>query len=224
ERAGRYGHEIYLGTDPTKRLFANVDQITEVLFDGFNEQGNATFTARVLPQFDIDLLPNWQSTYGEPRYVLGARRPGEYLFGKLDAKSVGVTLRSTYTFAPRLTLQAYAQLFLATGHYSHFGAFESTPTGVRPNIHVGDLTAVSSGELPVSPNPDFQEAALNVNVVLRWEYLLGSTLYVVYTRSQSPTTSSLDVGAPAPSLDLGAVGRAPASDAFLVKVSYWWGG
>jgi hypothetical protein len=48
------------------------------------------------------------------------------------------------------------------------------------------------GALP--NNPDFQEGVLNVNVVLRWEYRLGSTLFL-----------------------------APASDVFLVKLSYWWG-
>ena len=63
--------------------------------------------------------------------------------------------------------------------------------------------------------------ALNVNVVLRWEYLLGSTLFVVYTRSQVPR-STLSEGQTG-QLDIAALHRGPASDAFLVKLSYWWG-
>ena len=68
---------------------------------------------------------------------------------------------------------------------------------------------------------DFEQGVLNVNLVLRWEYMLGSTLYLVYTRAQVPTTvlDPNDVGV----LNLGAVGRAPASDAVLAKVSFWWG-
>ena len=60
-----------------------------------------------------------------------------------------------------------------------------------------------------------------MNVVLRWEYMLGSTLYLVYTRSQIPTTvlSNGDVG----TLNLGAVGKAPASDVILAKLSFWFG-
>jgi hypothetical protein len=62
---------------------------------------------------------------------------------------------------------------------------------------------------------------LNINLVLRWEYSLGSILYLVYTRSQVPTTmlGPTDVG----TLNLGAVGRAPTSDAILAKASFWWG-
>ena len=66
-----------------------------------------------------------------------------------------------------------------------------------------------------------RETALNINLVLRWEYMLGSTLFLVYTRSEVPTTvlGATDVA----SLNLGAVGRAPASDVVLAKVSFWWG-
>ena len=34
--------------------------------------------------------------------------------------------------------------------------------------------------------PDTESATLNVNLVLRWEYRLGSTLFLVYTRAQNP--------------------------------------
>ena len=52
--------------------------------------------------------------------------------------------------------------------------------------------------------------------------MLGSTLYLVYTRSQTPSTvlNNGDVGG----LNLSAVGQAPASDVILAKLSFWWGG
>jgi hypothetical protein len=86
----------------------------------------------------------------------------------------GFTLRTTYTFAPRLTLQGYAQLFLASGHYTDFTQYQSDPTGPRPAIR-SRPHAVQPG--PIPSNPDFEQGVLNVNVVLRWEYMLGSTLY-----------------------------------------------
>ena len=42
--------------------------------------------------------------------------------------------------------------------------------------------------------PDFQDAALNVNVVFRWEYRLGSTIYFVYSHSQIPTVPVPEMG------------------------------
>ena len=144
-----------------------------------------------------------------PRVHQGAVR-----LGKLDAKALGITVRTTYTFAPRLTLQAYAQLFLASGHYTDLTQFTTTPATPHPAIRVSDLTAYTGA---LAYNPDFEQGVLNVNVVLRWEYVLGSTLFLVYTRSQIPTTT-LDPSQ-AGGLNLGAVGKAPAADILLAKLT-----
>jgi hypothetical protein len=65
------------------------------------------------------------------------------------------------------------------------------------------------------------QAALNVNIVLRWEYRLGSTAYLVYTRAQTPVTT-VNVGAG--TLDLGRLSRSSsAADVIMLKLSYWWG-
>jgi len=218
ERRARIGGELDVETDPTQPVVGSVDQTMDVLRNALDTSGNGDASFKVLPQWDLDLLPTWQWSYGEPRFVTSGRLPGQYLFGKLDGRSVGLTVRTTYTFTPRLTLQAYAQLFLASGHYSDISQFQSNPSGPRPLVHVTSLMPYGGA---LGYNPDFEQGVLNVNVVLRWEYMLGSILYLVYTRAQVPTTvlGPTAVG----NLDLGAVGRAPTSDAALVKVSFWWG-
>jgi hypothetical protein len=218
ERRARVGAELEVDTDPTKPVVGFVHQNADVIPDALDTSGSGGASFKVLPQWDLDLLPTWQWSFGEPRFAANGGAPGQYLFGKLDGRSVGLTVRTTYTFTPRLTLQAYAQLFLASGHYSGISQFQSNPSGPRPLVYVSELTPYG-GTLP--QNPDFEQGVLNINVVLRWEYMLGSILYVVYTRAQVPTTvlGPTDVG----TLDLGAVGRAPTSDAALVKVSFWWG-
>jgi hypothetical protein len=218
ERRARVGAEVEVDTDPRKPVVGSVDQTVDIIPAALDTRGNAVASFKVLPQWDLDLLPTWQWSFGEPRFIANGRTTGQYLFGKLDGRSIGLTLRATYTFSPRLTLQGYAQLFLASGHYSDIAQFQSNPSGPRPLVYVTQLTPFG-GALP--QNPDFEQGILNINVVLRWEYVLGSILYLVYTRSQVPTTvlGPTNVG----TLDLGAVGRAPTSDAALVKVSFWWG-
>jgi len=63
---------------------------------------------------------------------------------------------------------------------------------------------------------------LNVNVVLRWEFRLGSTAFLVYTRAQTPALVPATGGAT--SLDLHPIvnGRA-AIDVILLKIAYWFG-
>jgi hypothetical protein len=69
-------------------------------------------------------------------------------------------------------------------------------------------------------NPDFIGGVLNLNVVFQWEYRLGSTAYLVYTRAQSPDVA-LGLGE-IPGLRFSTVGNAPAVDVILLKISYWW--
>jgi hypothetical protein len=214
ERAARVGAELELSTDPTKRVsLKGWSMVQKVADHAFIERGEASVLFRVLPQFDLEVAPTWLTTYGEQRYATTAAT-GEGVFGRLDAKSIGTVLRATYTFTPRLTLQAYGQLFLASGHYDDF---KSANLANHPALRLANLQPFT-GRLPA--NPDFQEGVLNTSVVLRWEYSLGSTLFLVYTRSQSPTVT-LQPGEEG-RLSFGSVRRAPAADAIMAKLTYWW--
>jgi hypothetical protein len=140
----------------------------------------------------------------------------EFVFAVQDPKVVSLTLRQTFVFAPKLTLQFYAQLFSAGSHYSHF-AVASARAGER--LDLDQLTPVNRPDSV--DDPDFHEAAFNLNVVLRWEYRLGSTLYLVYSRNQQvlgvppgqePTSGILPL----------RLGPGPAVDTFQVKWSYFF--
>ena len=67
-------------------------------------------------------------------------------------------------------------------------------------------------------DPDFNTKSLRGNVVLRWEYLRGSTLYVAWNMS---TTDDTRPGVFNFSRDFRDAFRAPGTHAVIVKVSYW---
>ena len=67
-------------------------------------------------------------------------------------------------------------------------------------------------------NPDFNRKSMCGNGVLRWEYLRGSTLFVVWNLAQSDRARPGDFHA---FRDIGSAFGADASHAFLVKFSYW---
>ena len=218
QRGGLFGYELELATDPTARVsYKMFSQTQWVSNHGFIESADAGLLLRALPQLDLEVLPTVVFTSGEPRYAGPGAASGQYVFGKLDAKAIGTVLRATYTFTPRLTLQTYGQLFLASGHYSDLTQIVADPAGPRPTVHVTDLQPFT-GSIPV--NPDFQQGLLNLNVVLRWEYMLGSALFLVYSRSQVPavTLQSGEEG----HLSFTSVRRAPAADVIFAKLSYFW--
>jgi Domain of unknown function (DUF5916)/Carbohydrate family 9 binding domain-like len=217
QRASRYGLELGLSSDPRRRVYFEFFTQTQIIANGLWFDGEGRLTLRLLPQLDLDLAPVATYTRGEPRYAGAGAQPGEYVFGRLEAADIGVTVRATWTFTPRLTLQVYAQLFLASKHYSDFSSVVAPPGAPRPLVRLTDLPGAGA---PPPVNPDLEEGVLNLNVVLRWEFLLGSTIYAVYTRSQVPN-AVLGEGQSA-MLDPNAVRRGPAADIFLLKLSYWW--
>jgi len=85
-----------------------------------------------------------------------------------------------------------------------------------------DLSSLTHEALPpTATDPDSVLATLNVNLVLRWEYRLGSTLFLVYTRAQNPALVPTPGGT---SFELRPIleGRA-SSDFVMAKLAYWWG-
>jgi hypothetical protein len=218
ERSGRIGGAFFIGTDPRTavrgEVFATANLgTTNGVYEVYAEAGVAF---KILPQFDLSLAPTALDTGGEHRYF--GTYGDSHLFGRLRARSLGLTLRSTYTFTPRLTLEAYAQGFLASGDYEDYLAFPEQSGGPGSKVHKEDLRPLSAA---APENPDYEVGTFNANVVLRWEFRAGSTLYVVYTHAQSDELIPLP-GEPA-GLSFGLVKPRVATDIFLVKLSYWWG-
>jgi hypothetical protein len=213
QRAGLWGVEAGLESDPRAVVSFKTFTQTQFLSNGFRFRGEGTLTLRPHSQVEIELLPEVLYTHGEPRFVERSSAPGRLVFGDLRAKSASFTLRATYTLVPTLSLQTYGQLFLASRHYSDFAE------GAGPVVRIDELVPI-----PVAPsaNPDTQDAALNVNAVVRWEYAPGSTIFLVYTRAQAPRVrlGAGEVG----DWSFAGLGRAPAADVVLLKASYWWSG
>ena len=67
-------------------------------------------------------------------------------------------------------------------------------------------------------NPDFNFKQFRSNVVLRWEYRLGSTLFVVWSqgRQHIDPMGEFNLGS-----DLGTLFDAPAENVFMIKLNYW---
>ena len=60
---------------------------------------------------------------------------------------------------------------------------------------------------------------MNVNVVLRWEYRPGSTLFFVWTQARRGEGTPGDA---AFWRNLGGVFDASSENAILMKLNYWW--
>ncbi len=175
---------------------------------------------------DANSVRNWfyggcVDAAGEP-CAPGEAGPRSYRFAELDSGSLSGTLRSTYTFSPRLSLQAYAQLFASRGSFGNRLVLDAD--SARPFLRRDELRADASftGDLDGDGRPDdaFQDTTLNVNVVLRWELRPGTTLLGVYTRAQQ---AAFDLDGAAPTLKLTGLSTGPTEEVLTFKLVYFIG-
>lgn len=212
ERPGRPGFILQGGTDRRRDVFVEAALSMQKYPTGGFVEGRLRGLVRAHPQLELELTPTVNHASGETRFAALGALPNEMIFGNLGASSFATTARVNFTITPRLALQTFAQVFLASGHYEDFRSFVSAGGG--PGSQNIRLDALAASAPPVQ-NPDFVDVSLNLNVVLRWEYSLGSVLYLVFNRSQTPA-SALVLDQPAV-LSFTQLGRAPAVDTLLLK-------
>jgi hypothetical protein len=184
------------------------------------------------PMFTHDHTPvQYVGTYSDDSATttFGKR----YVFGTLRQTEVSSGIRLNWTYSPKLSLQMYVQPLISAGRYTDFKevarprTFDFTVYG----RDAGTITRASDGTYTVRPitgdtthsftfsDPNFNFVSLRGNAVLRWEYLPGSTIYLVWTQTRSDNQNIGDFQfGPSVSRMVGA----RADNIFLVKLTYWW--
>ncbi len=161
------------------------------------------------------------------------------LLGTVDQTTLALTARLNYTFSPTLSLQFYAQPFISAGEYGNFRYVADpraeayadrvhTLTGseIQPVTdadgaitHVVDLDRDGTDDFEFR-DPSFNFKQLRSNLVLRWEYLPGSTLFVVWSQGR---TDYVNDGRLRFEQDVDRLLGAPGTNVLLIKASYWLG-
>ena len=115
------------------------------------------------------------------------------------------------------SLELYLQPFLTVGDYSNLREL------ARPDSY--DLQPYEDYDVR---NRDFSIGAVNMNLVYRWEYRPGSTIFFVWTHARSRADMRLLHGDPDDPLNsftnnfsTDPLFDNEAENTFLLKVSYW---
>ena len=187
---------------------------------GWSYSVSASLGARPSSATRISISPffsrnhaGWQFV-GDPQDEGGRRH---YVFGAMDQRTLGISARFNQTFSPTLSLQVYAQPFISDGAFADFREVADPRARDLDErfVAVRDERAGWSFD-----DPDFNYRAMNLNAVLRWEYRLGSTLFVAWSHSRDGSAED-PTGEFRPMHDFGRLARYPATNVLLIKVNYW---
>lgn len=153
-----------------------------------------------------------------------------YLMGHMDQKTYGVTMRLQVNVTPDISIQFYGSPFTSTAKFSDFkeAADTKSPTyDKRFHVFSGDELSFADGTYHIKregreasfKNPDFSFNEFRSNLVARWEYLPGSTLYFVWEHRMS-NQESRRIGGWGNNLD--RMFGLPATNTFMLKMNYWF--
>lgn len=192
----------------------------------------------------VSFGPSYTSSLSKLQYVRAVSDPTAVLFsgtryvmGDVDQRQLGLDTRFNLTFTPTMTLELYAQPFIASGHYSAFKEFRaprrsvvsvygrdqgSVQTTTDASGAVTKYTIDPDGAGPAAAftlnNPDFNFRSLRGSAVFRWEYRPGSALYFVWTQQRA---DQAPLGNFNFSRDRTALFSAHPDNVFLIKASWW---
>ena len=169
----------------------------------------------------------WRSNIEDAAWVgrAGEGPDRRWVVGRLDQTTTSLTLRVNHAFSPSMTLEGYAQPFISTGSYDRFrevvdggnGDYSAqfAPLGVQ-----GDRIPLPGSNQSVGL-PDFAFRQMNANLVLRWEYRPGSTLFLVWSqgRASFDRDGRFDLGR-----ETDALFDTPATNRLQAKMTWWFGG
>ena len=153
----------------------------------------------------------WLGNFENPGGGIGGT---SYVFAELDQRTWDLTLRSSVLFNRDQSLELYFQPYLTVGSYSNPREL-ATPDSYDLEPYAG---YDASGD-------DFSFGAVNLNMVYRWEYRPGSTLYLVWTHMRSDYDARGLHDDPddfANDFSVDPLVRKEGENRFMVKVSYWF--
>ena len=132
-----------------------------------------------------------------------------YVFGRLDNRTWKLTARLSYNFNRDMSLQFYAQPFITVGKYGEYIELAAPRTFTfKPYDYLGD-----------NDSADFNVKEMNINLVYRWEYAPGSTIFLVWNRGMY---DDMNEGRYDMSRNLADLADAPGNDIFMFKINKWF--
>jgi len=200
------------------------------------QQYSLNLSYRPTNALNISLNPSLGLTERNLQYVTkrSFESDNRYLFATIDQKTLMFSLRLNYSISPDFTIQYWGQPFISVGKYSEFkkitnpkadqytSRFHSFTDNEISYDETDNVYNVNEGpDLNYSiSNPDFNVKEFKSNLVVRWEYVPGSTIFLVWSQGRSGYDPTGEFNLNQDMRDLYDI---HPHNIFLIKLSYRFG-
>jgi len=234
---GRWNSWCFINSDSRKRFRFFIGTYHHYLDQNDSRMNGFEFGVTFRPNkaLSISVSPSYEFNLSELQYIATEDFDTEerYIFGKIDQETLAITIRLNLSLTPDLSIQFYGQPFVSAGKYSDFKritdsrarAYEDRFYSITDNEINYDLDEELynvdenlDGTMDYSfENPDFNFLQFRSNLVVRWEYIPGSTLYLVWSQGRTDYLSNGDFSFSEGVRDLFDI---HPHNVFLIKFSY----
>lgn len=208
---------------------------------GWEEGGMLSISLKPSSFLTLSTGPSLSRSRGNAQYVsttadaTAAHTYGSrYVFSDIDQFQVSMSTRISWILSPKMSLQVYMQPLISVGDYWDFKelARPGTFSFLRYGMETGNIAVDTNRNYTVDPDgdggapsfsfydPDFNFKSLRVNAIFRWEWRLGSTLYLVWTQNRQDFSNP---GRFSTGHDIAKVFSAPANNILMARIAYWLG-
>jgi hypothetical protein len=227
-----------VGTDSSRRVSFSADGRRMRAREGGSEgwQGHARLRLRPSNRVLLTADGNYTRASDDLQYVTTSQVEGSprWVLGRIDQEVWSVTFRANLTVTPELTVQYYGSPFLAAGKYgafkratdtlaaayqSRFHQYSGSEIAYHPEDDRYLVSESGGGATYAFANPDFSFRQFRSNLVVRWEYRPGSSLYAVWSQGRTDDAQAWDGTFQG---NWNALWRAQPDNVFIVKLSYWF--
>lgn len=228
---------LYLNTDERKKLSFELDGTNRIGAFHWLRQTDLTFTINYRPvkMIQVSFVPGYNYTNKELQYVSQFDSPfgKRYIFADIHQQILSMSVRLNLSLTPNMTLQYWGQPFIAAGKYSRYKYI----TNPCAESYYDRYHLLTSDEIQFDPgealwkvdedhdaltdysfgNPDFNVREYKSNLVFRWEYVPGCTLYLVWSQTRD---DSVENGVLKPADDFHDLFSVVPHNVWLIKLSY----
>jgi hypothetical protein len=193
----------YISSDTRKKFYGEFSTESFKGREGYsrNDNYNLDLTLQPVNAFNITVSSSFVRNINEMQYVAtsGTADNPRYVVGKIDQTVARVSVRMTYMITPNISVQYWGQPFGTSGRYTDFKTITdsraSSYTERFSHVHPAML-AQNGGSYEVDEDgngmmdytfgkPDFNFGQFRSNMVIRWEYIPGSTVFLVWTQERN---------------------------------------
>ncbi len=205
-----------VNTDPSKKFTGNIGYSYE--YRGYNSaviyQLEPGITYRPINNLKFGVTVNYINNHDNLQYVttLDVSPLNRYILGTINQTTLGLTFRVDLNLTPEFSIQYYGSPFISRGSYSQL-KYITDPKAKLFENRFDDFTD------QLSTNPDFNFHEFRSNLVAKWEYRLGSFIYLVWSSERSGNTTDSHASLTQSYKQLKSIFP---NNIFLIKLNYWF--